>query len=568
MPYSVGSSGYSGNWNTTAHGSAKWMTAEEAGQLEFFRYYPYSIILGQNSQGDLACFNRQGHILVMAPPRSGKGIGFVQANCIGYRGSLIVTDPKGENAAVTADFRKNALGHNVIVLDPTGKLNSYPLDQQIPTHRFNPLSVFDGASYAEAVDDIERIADALLVPKDGEKEQHWRDGARSYLKALLTFLVFFMLPERHTLGMLSRLANGLEMDVNDIFTALVHNPHPDPVMQDVIAKSGGWWDKVNVKERASFVSMALRSLSWLNSPVWHDHLSASDFHPYDLKAGKTTVYIICPFDKLEDYSPWFRLVLSSCIVAVLRAPNRASIPTLFMLDEYAATIGRLATLEHAIPYIEGVGGRFAMVFQSLSQMQKLWPEPEYHGIFASAGAHVFFNVGDQFTSEYVSKYIGKYSAMAPGANGVTFVQRDLLTPDEVRVHPQGDQIAFVRGFRPAWLGKLDVRAHREFQGLLKPNPTYMVLPQGAASPKPLAAPASGGILSMADALAKAKSQPVSLSMDSLGATLERLFPGRKMRLENDMCGFDEPWLNPETGQTEMVFMPKMHVDVLKSLKGT
>jgi type IV secretion system protein VirD4 len=539
------------------------MQPEEAGQLDFFSYHPHSVILGQNSSGQLACFNRQGHILVMAPPRSGKGIGFVQANCIGYQGSLIVTDPKGENAAVTYRFRREILKQNVVILDPTGKLESYQLNPAIPTHRFNPLAVFQNSRYHEVVDDIERIADALLVPKDGEREQHWRDGARSIFKGLLTYMVFFMPPEQHNLVVFSRLANGLEVSLDDVFLALVHNPHPDSVMRDVIARAGSFWDKVNVKERASFVSVALRSLSWLNSPVWHKHLTGSDFHPYDLKAGKTTVYIVCPFDKLEDYSPWFRLVLSSCIVAILRAPNRSAIPTLFMLDEYAATIGRLAALEHSIPYMEGVGGRYAMVFQYLSQMTTLWPNGQHHGIFASAGAHVFFNVGDQLTSEYVSSYMGKYGAMTPSGGSMSFVQRDLLMPDEVRRHPENDLIAFVRGYRPSWLGKLDVRRHGAFSGRFDPNPAYFVLP----APKPAltgSAASSGAMLSAAEAIARAKSAP-KITAPAVAAAIAAKYPNKKLRFDGDLYGYDEPWLNPATGRTENVFVPVMHASLLEAL---
>ena len=554
----------------TAHGTARWMTPDEASQLQLWHYQPGSLILGQNSKGDIACLNHQGHVLVLAPPRTGKGIGFVQANLAGYQGSMVVTDPKGENAAVSHYHRRERLGHNVVVLDPTSKLKSYGAGFDIPTHCFNPLSVFDHANYIEAVDDIERIADALLVIKDGEREQHWRDGARMYLKALLVFLVFFMPAEDRNLITFSRLANGLETPLDDVFLALVHNGHDNPVMRDVISKSGAWWDKVNLKERASFVSVALRSLSWLNSPVWHDHLKRSDFHPHDLKAGKTTVYIVCPFDKLEDYSPWFRLVLSSCIVAVLRATNRSPIPTLFMLDEYAATIGRLAALEYAIPYIEGTGGRFAMIFQYLSQMQKLWPEPEYHGIFASAGAHVFFNVNDKLTSEYVSNYMGKFGAMTPSGNGVSFVQRDLLTPDEVRTLPPGDLIAFVRGFRPAWLGKLDVRQHFRFKELLLANPAYAVVPEPSKALGNSALPGSS-VLSVADAIARAKQQSSSqsqsnLSMAGIQAAIQAKYPGKNMRFEGDLFGYDELEFNAETGRREPVFNPVLHASILSVLK--
>ena len=550
--YSVGSSGFGGNFNTNAHGSAKWMTPDEAAKLSFFEYRPSSIILGQNSKGNLACFNREGHVLVIAPPRSGKGVGFVQTNLIGYQGSMVVTDPKGENAAVSYRYRRDVLGQNIVILDPTGKLDSYGLSPNIPTHRFNPFSVFKNAGYTEIVDDIERLADALLVSKEGEKEQHWRDGAKAFLKGMLTYMVFYLPHEEHNLIKFSRVANGLELLHDDLFLALTHNLHPDPVMRDVIAKAGGWWENVNKKERASFVSVALRSLNWLNSPVWHEHVTGNDFNPADLKAGNTTLFIVCPFDKLEDYSPWFRLVLSSCIIAVLRAPRRSEISTLFMLDEYAATIGRLNCLEHAIPYIEGVGGRFAMVFQYLSQMKKLWPGDEFHGVFASAGAHVFFNASDQVTSEYVSSFIGKYSAMTPSGGGASFVARDLLTPDEVRTHPEGDMIAFVRGYRPAWLEKIDIRKHGGFDGRFDSNPAYFVLPD---KPKAISAPTAGGMLNAAEAIARAKATQPSLATLSVEKAIFAKYPNQNVRVDGEFVGYDETWTDPVTGRSESVFIP-------------
>lgn len=570
MRYSVGSSGFSGDWNSSGYGSARWMRPEEADELGLYAYHPQnsgdpqaSIVLGQASDGRLCFLNRQGHLLVLAPPRSGKGVGFVQSNLVAYAGSMVVTDAKGENAAVSYKYRREALGHNVVVLDPTEKLASYPGGASIPTHGFNPLLAFDDADYAKVVDDIALVADALLVAKEGEKEQHWRDGARSFLTGVLTYLVFFVPHEERDLITLARLASGLEAPLEDLFASLTHNDHPDPEVRDVIARTGAWYGNVNPKERASFVSVALRSLTWMNSPVWHRQLRRSDFHPYDLKAGKTTLFVVCPFDKLEQYAPWFRLVLSCCIVAILRAPKRSPYATLFMLDEYASSVGRLAMLEQSIPYIEGAGGRYAMVFQYLSQMNTLWPDPEYHGIFASASAHIFFNVSDQYTSEYVSRYMGKYGAMTPSGGTVGFVQRDLLTPDEVRSHPPDDQIVFVRGYRPAWLGKINVLRQPWFKAQLLPNPTYEI----HESPHPsVEAPRRGALLSASAALQRAKA-PDRMSLDGVVEAIDRKFPDKQLRFDGDFYGYDEVCDNPETGLRESVFTPVVHISLLESISG-
>lgn len=46
---------------------------------------------------------------------------------------MIIIDPKGNNAAITAARRARAMGHTVNGLNPWG----------LPSHRFNPLAEID-----------------------------------------------------------------------------------------------------------------------------------------------------------------------------------------------------------------------------------------------------------------------------------------------------------------------------------------------------------------------------------------------------------------------------------------
>ena len=64
----------------------------------------------------------------------GKGIGAVIPNLLHYPGSVVVTDPKGENHAVTAR-RRRELGSCVYALDPFGVVHG--------TAAFNPLDLVD-----------------------------------------------------------------------------------------------------------------------------------------------------------------------------------------------------------------------------------------------------------------------------------------------------------------------------------------------------------------------------------------------------------------------------------------
>ena len=57
------------------------------------------------------------HSVVIAPSGAGKGIGIVIPTLLDYEGSVLVTDIKGENYAVTAEARR-AKGRKVYALDP------------------------------------------------------------------------------------------------------------------------------------------------------------------------------------------------------------------------------------------------------------------------------------------------------------------------------------------------------------------------------------------------------------------------------------------------------------------
>jgi type IV secretion system protein VirD4 len=579
MTYSAGASSYGGDLNSDAHGSARWMEPDEAEAAGLYRDSPSRILLAQNRMGKLAYFNGSGHVVVIAPARMGKGVGFVQGNLLTYEGSMVVIDPKGENASVTARHRKAAHRQEVFVLDPTGKIASYGLSGEIAVHGFNPLYCIQQAPDDNVIfDDIERLADALVVADDNQKDRHWRDGAKTFLKGCLIYLAYFKDKHLHHLIELSRLASGLDISYDQLFAALKSNRYHARPVQQVIERAGAWWDSVNPGERRSFVSMALRSLAWIDNPIWHAQLTSNDFDPRTLLNANTTVYIVCPFEKMEDYSPWFRLVISSCVLVTMRATTVTTPATLFMLDEYAQTLGRLAIVEQNIPAIEGLGGRYAFVFQNLGQMQKLWPDDYYNTVFANAGAHVFFNISDQNTAEFVSKSLGKCGALSASSGGIGSVQRELSTADELRTMPNNALIAFIRGFRPACLCKVNVNQHRELKGHIAANPLY--LPSVKSAPRlpasvlraPLIAPAparhvhqiASAPSTNIPALKAAATSNLSSSQSAPNASLAlvqalaRQHPGKMLSVRGEMIGYCDMRYDPATNTQKQVFVPLLH----------
>ena len=120
------------------------------------------------------------HALVVAPTRSGKGTTQLIPNLLEHEGSVMVIDPKGENALITAKARLE-MGQKVMVVDPW----QIATIEGLQTARFNPLEwlVMGDADISE---NSMLLADAIIV-KTGDKEVFWDQMAVGYLQGTIEF---------------------------------------------------------------------------------------------------------------------------------------------------------------------------------------------------------------------------------------------------------------------------------------------------------------------------------------------------------------------------------------------
>jgi type IV secretion system protein VirD4 len=97
------------------------------------------------------------HLCTIGPTRSGKGASVIIQALLQVPHSVVVIDPKGQNAAVTAR-RRRAMGQRVFVLNPFGLHGGAPWN--LPRHRYNPLAAFDIHS-RNIVADVSALSQAL-----------------------------------------------------------------------------------------------------------------------------------------------------------------------------------------------------------------------------------------------------------------------------------------------------------------------------------------------------------------------------------------------------------------------
>lgn len=455
-----------------SHGTAEWGDPHELVRSD-------GVLVGRvpRRRGTVLRENGDGHLLSLAPSRAGKGIGVVVPNLLSYPGSIVVTDPKGENYAVTAQWREVSLEQEVIGLDPFGLVDG--------TGAYNPLDIID-LSTPDAYDDAAMLADMLIVPEGrGNESVFWTLEAR----ALLTGLILHV----------AATEDGVSRTLAKVRAHLTAGPESFAALMKSMAASDAAWGLVSTEgqrllqkdstQLSGVLASAQSQTHFLGSPRMAKIMQRSSFTWETVKTGRVTVYIVVPPDRLPTYRRWVRLMLACALRGVTRVAGRPEVPALFLLDEFAQ-LGRMAPVETAVRLAAGYGVRLWLFVQDLASLRELYPD-SWETFIANAGVFQAFGVNDKQTAEYLSVLTGEgtirvvsdsrstgvtrgRSGGSQHGGGETYSERGrrLLTPDEVRRMGRGEQLLFLRYRSPYRVRLLDYRVAPELAGRASTNPMY------------------------------------------------------------------------------------------------
>lgn len=444
------------------HGSARWAIPAELASLK----KPGGLLLGRDQDRGVVRYTGEQHLVVIGPTRSGKGQGFLVPNLLAQEQadrSMVIVDPKGENAQLTMWQRANY--GPVHVLDPFGIVPGN-------SAAFNPLA---GLHIDDRliVDEVQALAAALVAERQGETP-HWVIEARSLLTTyILHVLASAPQEQQHFATVYDWLCAG-PVDRDRHHEEMAASEYADGAVKRGINRFLAKADK----EASSVMSTAIQSLGWLESQSMRNAVSRSDFDFANLKASTHTVYLVLPQQYLESHAPWQRLLLTRALSSFAAAEGRRRV--LFCLDEFP-TLGRLERVEKGFGLLAGYGVQMAIIIQDISQLRSLYRETASTFI-ANAGVTLVMGCPDLPTAEFVSKSLGKatvqYLSVSTSHNGQIIggrthsrsdqrVSRELMTPDELRTLDPNVAIALIAGLRPAWLSKIVAWRDPEFKKILK-----------------------------------------------------------------------------------------------------
>src|SRR5262245_2864491 len=379
----------------TTYGSARWAEVSDLRKAQLFA--SSGVVLGLYG-GRYLRHDGPEHVLVVAPTRSGKGVGLVLPTLLSWSQSAVIHDIKGENWALTAGWR--ARFSHCLRFDPTDPHSA----------RFNPL--LEVRKGAREVRDVQNIADILVDPEGArDRRDHWDKTAHTLLTAAILHVLYA--EEEKTLSRVATLLADparsllktlqIMLSTNHVGSAAAPKPHPvvASIARELLNKSEN--------ERSGVVSTALSFLGLYRDPVIAANTAQSDWRIADLVGAERplSLYLVVPPSDLSRTRPLIRLLLNQIArhLTDRQSSGTTAAPRqlLLMVDEFPA-LGRLEFFETSLAFLAGYGVRAVLVAQSLNQIDKAYGP--HNAILDNCHVRVAFTPNDERTAKRLSDTLG------------------------------------------------------------------------------------------------------------------------------------------------------------------
>lgn len=430
------------------HGSAAWANPQPlpASNESIF----HGVMFGKSSRPGMAATIPtapitsipETHTLIVARTRAGKGTRVIVPTLLRYNDSMLVIDPKGENAAITARTRRDQLHHAVHIVNPWGEMQGLYEKLGFTAATFNPLDAID-RNDPNAVAVAQTLA-ATICPSSGGKEKFWEGSAANVLAGVLLWIAD-QPGEQKTLA---RARELVTMTRKDFTAVLVKMAAKKEAYGGAIRELVSQYIDLADETYSGIMANLAESTKFLSDPRIKAATATSSFSMADLLEKPTTVYIVIPHDRIQTDSTWLRLTIAAAMQAIKSRNKEQRKPAhrcMFLIDEFGS-IGNIAAIPRDIALMSGYGLDFTLIVQGLDQLKDHYGEAK--GTILSNCAYQWFcNVNELETAKYLSESLGKatvrtmnksFSSSTAGQQGTNSEStsysetgRSLLTPDEV-----------------------------------------------------------------------------------------------------------------------------------------
>lgn len=444
-----------------AYGSASWASRREIRRAGLFE--PRGVILGQWQEHYL-CDDREHHILLVAPSRSGKGVGTIIPTLLTWRESVLVLDPKdGENYDVTARWRSTV--SRVYAFAPTRAHGTR-------------LNVLDSIRLrtGDELGDTTVIAQSLVAPEKLRRESttglHFRELAAMLLTASILH-VLYTAPRKSLAGVWAFLTQ--QDKLADALQTMRTTRHLSQGVHQAIATVTQAIQNISGdRELSSVWTTAIRPLALYNDPQIARNTDESDVDLEDLVYGPAPVslYLIAPSPMaLERLHPVYRVILDVASERWMAHKVRTWTQRCLIVGDELPWYGYSRAMDKGIAQQASYGIRSLLVAQDLEQLWEAYGE--HTALWGNTGIKIFHEPDNDLTARRISENllgVATVETPVPQQSPVLGMRRSvsmghhtrpLLTVDEVMSLGPDAEIIKVKGMRhPILAQKFDYREDR------------------------------------------------------------------------------------------------------------
>lgn len=328
--------------------------------------------------------------------------------------------------------------------------------------RYNPLD------YVHTTEQAVQLANTIITNTEGENsggsDPFWEKAEKAYLSALILYVKERCPKEEQHLRSVYNLgviAGGKKKVISTLFEELPLDSEARVLFE--VFKSC----KSDSTRTSIIMGLGARLQHWASMGV-AQLTGASDFDLRDLGRKKVALFIMMP-----DYDTTYNLLPSLLISqafqelyaqAGARDDLCLEVPVRFLIDEMA-NIAPINDLEQKITTMRSRGISLVCIFQDLDQLEQGYEK--WRTILASCDTICFLGSNEYKTNEYFSSKLGQTTFLISSKNmqenelgmkkegqSVNFINRPLMTPDELQRLDRDKLVVFQAGRYPMLLDKL------------------------------------------------------------------------------------------------------------------
>ncbi len=488
-------------------GSASWETEEKMIKAKLITpnnkkrsFDKREIIVGRRGLGDFIAYAGQAFIGLIAPTRSGKGVGFIMPNMINYSQNIVVFDPKADTMETCGKIREQRFKQKVFIYEP----------YSLKTHRFNPFAYVDfGSDVVLTQDMLDQIdtrlkghgmvasggdfstqifglAKLVFPERPNEKDPFFSNQARNlfvincniyrdlqWTKKGLEFTKKkrIIMPDTPTMFFIGSMASGINFIDEDTNMEKVvplleffggTEDQSDENMKVLSHETRAMWNNFKTmggaKETYSSVQGVYTSaFAPYNNAMIRNFTSANDFDFRRLRIDEVSIGVIANPKESALVGPilelFFNVMISCNFVLPIHDPQ-CKRSCLMLMDEFTLC-GYLETFVKAVGIMAEYNMRPAFVFQSNAQLEN--DPPLGYGkngaktILDNISLNMYYGINNANYYEHfekLSKVLGKYTRQDVSRSiddntgktntSISNKERYLMTPDELMT--MGDEL--------------------------------------------------------------------------------------------------------------------------------